>query len=45
MFCSRPAKSASEFSTMVLRSAGRGCAVGNSASAANWSTSELFGGE
>ena len=28
MFCRRPAKRASEFSTMVLRSAGRGCARG-----------------
>ena len=40
MVCMRPAKRASEFSTMVLRSAGLGRAVGNSARAANWSTSE-----
>ena len=40
MVCMRPAKRASEFSTMVFRSAGLGRAVGNSASAANWSTRE-----
>ncbi len=38
--CVPPAKSASEFSTMVFRSAGRGIAVGNCASDENWSTSE-----
>ena len=42
MFCRRPAKMAREFSMMGLMSAGRGWAVGNSASAENWSTNDLI---